>query len=172
MDAEVGIDTHDLRGAKQRAARKERRRRTAPIWIALAAVGGVGFLVGGVYLALMRVPAAPPRTQQIGSVRATFSTDPRVPWSGPAEVKIWVVDAAGAPVSDAEVIVGYEMETDSIGRRMAGMGPPSRIAAHLDAPGLYVAPVNFTMAGQWALYVAIARGGRQEGQGRFLVTVR
>jgi hypothetical protein len=70
------------------------------------------------------------------------------------------------------VIVGYDMESDSIGRRMAGMGPPGRTAAHFESPGRYTAPVNFTMAGQWRVRIAIDRGGRQEGQGEFLVTVR
>jgi hypothetical protein len=64
------------------------------------------------------------------------------------------------------------MQTDSIGRRMEGMGPPSPAVAHLDAPGRYVVPVNFAMAGQWMVRVVIVRGGRQEGQGVFLVTVR
>ncbi|HEX9900198.1 MAG TPA: FixH family protein, partial [Candidatus Methylomirabilis sp.] len=72
----------------------------------------------------------------------------------------------------AKVTVTYDMVTDSIGRRMAGMGPPGRMAAHLDGPGRYVAPVTFTMAGQWRVRVAIDRAGRQEGQGEFLVTVR
>jgi len=140
--------------------------------IALAVVAAAVVLVGGVYLALMRVPAAPPRTQQIGSVRVTFGTDPRVPWTGPAELSVSIVDGRGTPVTDAAVTLTYDMETDSIGRRMAGMGAPARMAAHLDGPGRYVAPVTFTMAGQWRVRVAIARGGRQEGQGEFLVTVR
>lgn len=149
-----------------------RRTRTGSLVVALGITGVVGIVVGGLYFALQRVPAAPPRTQQIGFVRVTFGTDPRVPWTGPAELRLSIVDASGTPVTDAAVTLTYEMATDSIGRRMAGMGPPGRIAAHLDAPGRYVAPVIFTMAGQWRVRVAIARGGRQEGQGEFLVTVR
>jgi hypothetical protein len=93
----------------------------------------VGIVVGGLYLALQLVPAAPPRTQDIGSVRVTFTTDPRVPWAGPAEVTIWVVDAAGFPVAEAEVTLYYDMERDSIGRPMSGMGEPGRSPAGMDS---------------------------------------
>lgn len=149
-----------------------RRFWTGPIGIGLAVVGAIGVLVGGLYLALLRVPAAPPRTQQIGSVRVTFGIEPRAPWAGPAEVMISIVDARGTPVSDAEVTLTYDMETDSIGRRMAGMGEPGRATARMESSGRYTAPVTFPMAGQWAVRVAIARAGRPEGQGAFLVTVR
>ncbi len=172
MGGGAEVDGQELRAVGQRTVLAPQRTWSGPLAIALAAVGAVGMLVGGVYLALERVPAAPPRTQQIGSVRVTFGTDPRVPWSGPAEVKFSIVDATGAPVSDAEVIVSYEMETDSIGRRMAGMGEPGRATARMDSPGRYSAPVTFTMAGQWRVRAAIDRGGSQEGQGEFLVTVR
>lgn len=146
---------------------------TGPLGIGLGAMGALAALVGGVYLALLRVPAAPPRTQQIGSVRATLGSEPRAPWAGvPAELTISIVDRGGAPVSNAKVTVTFDMETDSIGRRMGAMGPPGHIAAHLDAPGRYVAPVTFTMAGQWGVRIAIVRGEQPEGQGVFLVTVR
>ena len=149
-----------------------RRFWTGPIGIGLGVLGAVAVLVGGLYLALQRVPAAPPRTQQIGTVRVTFGTDPRVPWTGPAELTLSIVDASGTPVTNAAVTLTYDMEADSIGRRMAGMRPPGRIAAHLDAPGRYIAPVTFTLAGQWRVRVAISRMGQQEGQGEFWVTVR
>jgi hypothetical protein len=90
----------------------------------------------------------------------------------PALLTVSIVDHRGAPVSDAQVTLSYDMETDSIGRRMEGMGPPGRIAAHLGAPGRYVAPVNIIMAGLWRVRAAIARGGRPEGQGEFPATVR
>ena len=149
-----------------------RRTRTGTLVVVLGVTAVVGIVTGGLYLALQRVPAAPPRTQQIGTVRVTFGTDPRVPWTGPAELKLSIVDASGTPVTNAAVTLTYDMEADSIGRRMAGMRPPGRIAAHLDAPGRYIAPVTFTLAGQWRVRVAISRMGQQEGQGEFLVTVR
>ena len=146
--------------------------RRGSLVVALGVTAAVGIVTGGLYLALLRVPAAPPRTQQIGTVRVTFGTDPRVPWTGPAELKLSIVDASGTPVTDAAVTLTYDMETDSIGRRMGSMRPPGRIAAHLDAPGRYIVPVTFTMAGQWRVRVAISRMGQQEGQGEFWVTVR
>jgi hypothetical protein len=82
------------------------------------------------------------------------------------------VDGGGVSISDAKVSVTYDMETDSIGRPMVGMGDPGRAMARMNSPGRYTALVTFTMAGQWRVRVAIARGGRQEGQGEFLVTVR
>lgn len=155
-----------------RTAPPPRRTWAGPIAIGLGVLGAVAVLVGGLYLALQRVPAAPPRTQQIGSVRVTVGTEPRVPWTGPAELVVSIVDAGGIPVTDASVILTYDMETDSIGRRMASMGEAARATARMDSPGRYRAPVTFSMAGQWAVRVAIARGGQPEGQGVFLVTVR
>jgi hypothetical protein len=149
-----------------------RRTRTGSLVVVLGIIGVVGIVVGGLYFALQRVPAAPPRIQQIGSVRVIFGTDPRVPWTGPAELRLSIVDASGTPVTDAAVTLTYDMEADSIGRRMTGMGAPGPIAAHLGAPGRYVAPVNFAMAGQWRVRVTISRMGQREGQGEFWVTVR
>jgi hypothetical protein len=88
------------------------------------------------------------------------------------DLTISIVGADGTPVTNAEVAVLYDMERDSIGRPMAGMGGPDRAEARLDGPGRYTTPVSFTMAGQWRVRVGIARGGRQEGEGVFLVTVR
>lgn len=157
---------------EERLASASRRLGAGPIVIGLMVTATIGVVVGGAYLALQRVPAAPPRTQEIGSVRTTFETEPRVPWSGPAELIISIVDASGTPVTDAAVTLTYDMETDSIGRRMPGMGEPGRAAARMDSPGRYSAPVRFAMAGQWRVRVAIDRGRRREGQGEFLVTVR
>jgi YtkA-like len=148
------------------------RKRKGPLPIILAVVGLIGVVVGGVYVALLRAPAAPPRTQQIGSVRATFGTEPAVPWTGPAMATMSLQDSGGTPVADAAVTLTYDMETDSSGRRMAGMSEPGRIAARMHAPGRYVAPMTFSMAGQWVVRVAIVRAGREEGQGSFLVIVR
>ncbi len=153
-------------------ARVRRRPWTAPIGIGLMVLAAAAAMVGGVYLVLLRVPAAPSRTQQIGTVRVTFGTDPRVPWSGPAEVTLSVEDANGAPVTDAEVTVTYDMQTDSSGRPMGGMGAPGRATARMASPGRYTTAVTFPMAGQWAVRASIVRGGRPEGQGMFLVTVR
>jgi len=148
------------------------RKRRGPLPIVLAVVGLVGIVVGGVYVALLRVPAAPPRTQHIGSVRVTFATDPRLPWTGPATMVLSMADGNGTAVTDADVSLTYDMQTDGLGRPMAGMGEPGRVTARMASPGRYVAPVTFTMAGQWAVRVSIGRGGRQEGQAMFLVVVR
>ena len=168
-------DATGVKAANATPARTDtapRRRRKSVLVLGLCVFAGIGIVVGGLYLALLRVPAAPPRTQQIGSVRATVETDPHVPWKGPAMLAVSMVDTNETPVTDAEVILAYDMQTDSIGRRMAGMGEPARATADMNAPGRYVAPVNFPMAGQWVVRVAIRRGGRSEGEGVFLVTVR
>jgi hypothetical protein len=91
---------------------------------------------------------------------------------GPAEVTVWLVDATGVPVTDAKVTLTYEMERDSIGRPMRGMGEPGRAMARMDSAARYSVPLTFPMAGQWRARLTIARGGRPEGQGEFLTTVR
>jgi hypothetical protein len=149
-----------------------RGKRLGPWPIVCAVVGLVGVVVGGLYMALLRVPAAPPRTQQIGSIRVTFATDPRIPWTGPATIVLSMADGNGTAVTNADVSLTYGMQTDGIGRAMVGMGEPGRATARMESPGRYLAPVTFTMAGQWAVRVSIERGGRQEGQGMFLLVVR
>ena len=153
-------------------ARCSPRANRSPWLIALAVLGLVGVVVGGVSVALLRVPAAPPRTQQIGSVRVTFGTEPALPWTGPATLMLSIVDADGTAVTDADVSVIYVMQTDGSGRPMAGMGEPGRTTASMIAAGRYVAPVTLPMAGQWGVQVFIARGGQEEGKGTFLVIVR
>jgi hypothetical protein len=148
------------------------RKRNGSLPIVLAVVCLVGVVVGGLYVALLRVPAAPPRTQQIGSVRVAFATDPHVPLRGPATVRLSISAADGTAVTDADVSLTYDMQTDGMGRPMAGMGEAGRARARMEAAGWYVAPVAFSMAGQWAVRVAIDRDGRQEGRGVFLVVVR
>lgn len=172
MTSPQGVEGPGIPRMEGRTGPTPRRIRRGSRLVLLGVTAVVGIVVGGLYIALQLVPAAPPRTQEVGSVRATFTTDPRVPWAGPAEVTIWVVDAVGVPVTDAEVTLQYDMERDSIGRPMSGMGDPGRATARMDSPGRYTAPVTFTVAGQWRVRVAIARAGRPEGQGAFLVTVR
>lgn len=149
-----------------------RGKRNGPWPVVLAVVCLVGVVVGGLYAALLRVPAAPPRTQQIGSVRVAFATDPYVPSRGPATVALSILGADGTAVTDADVSLTYDMQTDGSGRPMAGMGEPGRARARMEAAGRYVAPVAFSTAGQWTVRVAIDRDGRQEGRGVFLVVVR
>jgi hypothetical protein len=87
-------------------------------------------------------------------------------------VALSISNIDSSAVTDADVSLTYDMQTDGIGRPMVGMGPPGRATARMESPGRYVAPVTFTMAGQWAVRVSINRGGQQEGQGMFLVVVR
>jgi hypothetical protein len=83
-----------------------------------------------------------------------------------------MADGNGAAVTDADVSLTYHMQADGTGRPMAGMGEPGRATARMASPGRYGAAVTFTMSGQWAVRVSVERGGRQEGQGMFLLVVR
>jgi hypothetical protein len=87
-------------------------------------------------------------------------------------VALSILGADGTAVTDADVSLTYDMQTDGSGRPMAGMGEPGRARARMEAAGRYVAPVAFSTAGQWTVRVAIDRDGRQEGRGVFLVVVR
>ncbi len=155
-------------GGEGRARSRWRR----PLIVGLAGMAVVGAFAGGLYLALLRVPAAPPRTQDVGRVRATFETQPRVPATGQATLTLVLMDAGGSPVTGASVTFSYDMDRDGLGRPMIRMGPPGRAVASMVSPGRYAAPVAFSMSGQWTVRAAIAFDGQTEGEARFLVAVR
>ena len=71
--------------------------------------------------------------------------------TGPNELRVLVRDAAGAPVDDARVDVGYQME-------MAGMAPMGgRVAAEPSGHGAYRAVLDLGMNGTWQLELSATR---------------
>lgn len=83
--------------------------------------------------------------QMVPGVRVDVALAPDPPHVGPATVTVTLEDEAGRPLTGAMV----ELEGDM---SHAGMVPVLAQAAE-SAPGLYEAPLEFTMPGDWVLSV-------------------
>lgn len=87
-------------------------------------------------------------------VDVELAVDPQPPRQGPANVTVWLRDAAGEPLSGARLQIEGNMNH-------AGMRPSFATPEEV-APGRYQATLDFTMAGDWFLLVgATLADGRQ-----------
>ena len=90
------------------------------------------------------------------SARLSWTLSPGSPAVGPATLTVTLRDTAGSAVTGAKVRLESHMSHP-------GMTPVLAAAAERE-PGVYVAPFNFTMPGDWVLVVsaALPDGGRVE----------
>jgi RND family efflux transporter MFP subunit len=97
---------------------------------------------------------APPESAQF---KVSFRSDPVTPQGGSeAALHVSVQDAAGKPVTDAQVRVNLFMPA----MPAMGMGE-MRAAANLAASGSeYVGPIKVPMSGTWTVTVEVNRGGQ------------
>jgi hypothetical protein len=86
----------------------------------------------------------------------SWTLSPATPVVGPATLTVQLRDAGGTPLAGAQLRVDSFMSHP-------GMAPITAKASER-TPGLYVVPVTFTMAGDWALLVSatLPDGGRVE----------
>lgn len=82
------------------------------------------------------------------AVRVDWTLDPDPPRVGPATFTLTLSDSTGAPITGADVAVEGNMAH-------AGMRPVFADATEADS-GRYVAPIEFTMAGDWFMTVDAA----------------
>ena len=94
--------------------------------------------------------------KKAGDLDVVVKIDKNPPVTGINKMNIAVKDASGKAISDAAVVVNYEMPA------MPGMGAMNyKTNATLKGTD-YQAILNFSMAGAWSVNIKINRGGKTQ----------
>lgn len=94
--------------------------------------------------------------KKAGSYVVEVKLDKNPPITGPNKMEINIKDDKGVKVTDATVVVEYVMPA------MPGM-PAMNYKAKAELSGsLYLAKVNFSMSGAWAVNIKITRAGKTQ----------
>lgn len=109
-------------------------KRFAKVAFGLALLLGLGLVCG-----------CSPKAEAPQALKFEVALDPARPAVGAAKVSVRLTDAAGAPVTSAEVRVEGNMNH-------AGM-KPSFAELHEEEPGVYRGAIEFTMGGDWYLLI-------------------
>lgn len=139
------------RGAKWATTRQVRHMRR---------VGLIGALLA---LTLLILSACGGRATPVSDLRIELRTGAGSVQTGAATLTVQVTDAAGRPVEDAAVSVEGNMIH-------AGMVPVFT-AATGGQDGLYTAPFNWTMGGDWVVTVKVTLPDGRQAQADFPVGV-
>lgn len=95
-------------------------------------------------------------TKKAGDYTVGVALDKNPPITGPNKMAISIKDEKGGDVTDAMVTVGYGMPA------MPGM-PAMNYKAKAELSGSrYLANVNFSMSGAWAVNIKITRAGKTQ----------
>jgi hypothetical protein len=102
---------------------------------------------GSIFFAitLSVLAACTPEPCEDSGLQISWSVSPDPPRMGPSTLTLELLDASGAPVSGARLEVEANMNH-------AGMVPVFG-SGEERAPGTYVAPLEFTMGGDWFVLV-------------------
>jgi hypothetical protein len=95
-------------------------------------------------------------TKKAGDYTIDFATDKNPPVTGKNNLTVGLKDKAGAPVTDAKVVVEYSMPAMS---GMPAMNYKSTAALKGDK---YAAVIEPSMAGAWNIAVKISKGGKTD----------
>jgi hypothetical protein len=94
--------------------------------------------------------------KKAGSYTVEVKLDKNPPITGPNKMEINIQDEKGAKVTDAAVVVEYVMPA------MPGM-PAMNYKAKTELSGSrYLANVNFSMSGAWAVNIKFTRAGKTQ----------
>ena len=94
--------------------------------------------------------------KKAGSYTVEVKLDKNPPITGPNKMEISIKDDKGGNVTDATVVVEYVMPA------MPGM-PAMNYKAKTELSGSrYMANVNFSMSGAWAVNIKITRSGKTQ----------
>lgn len=96
-------------------------------------------------LLLLLVVSCRGSATDLPDINVDLALTPSPPQVGRSEIVLTLTDAAGQPISGAEVELEGNMSH-------AGMAPVLTEATEV-APGRYEAPLEFTMAGDWFILV-------------------
>jgi multidrug efflux pump subunit AcrA (membrane-fusion protein) len=108
----------------------------------------------------MAAQATPPSS---GDLQISMTTAPATPKVGSNRIRVEVKDASGAPVSDAKV----ELNTG-----MTGMAGPKATARPAKDPGVYEAPINLAMGGEWFVEVKVTQPQGVSKSAKFTIQVK
>jgi len=122
----------------------------------------------GAFEAMGRPKAGMPRAQTAAAqLQITLRTEPDPAKVGDNMLRVRVMDAGGAPVTDASVRIKISMPA------MGSMAPMSSEAtlSH-QGNGEYAGPLNIPMAWTWQTAVTVERGGLVVGSKQMSITAR
>ena len=130
---------------------------------------GRRFVVGGVVALMVAVAAHVGAQAQKPALDISFKTTPNPPVTGKNTVEVAVKDAAGKPITDADVSATFFMAA------MPAMKMPemknSVVLKHVK-DGTYSGAGQVMMAGNWEVTVAVKRSGKEIGSRKFPVTAK
>ena len=95
-------------------------------------------------------------TKKAGPYTVLVAIDKNPPVTGPNKMTIGIKDAGSKDVTDATVAVDYGMPA------MPGMPAMNYKSSTSLKDKLYVANLNFSMSGSWAITVKITRAGKTQ----------
>ncbi|MFA5181020.1 MAG: FixH family protein [Syntrophales bacterium] len=95
-------------------------------------------------------------TKKAGPYTVLIAIDKNPPVTGPNKMTIGIKDGGGKDVTDAVVAVDYGMPA------MPGMPAMNYKSGTTLRDKLYVANLNFSMSGPWAITVKITRAGKAQ----------
>lgn len=95
-------------------------------------------------------------TKKAGEYTVMVTIDKNPPVTGNNNVAVGIKDGAGKDVTDATVAIDYGMPA------MPGMPAMNYKSGTSLKNNRYVATVNFSMSGPWAVTIKITRGGKTQ----------
>lgn len=104
-------------------------------------------------------------TKVAGNYMVNLNIDHNPPVAGENQVAVNIKDKSDKDVTDAKVVIGYDMPA------MPGMPAMSHKADTTFQDNSYNATIDLMMAGPWTITVNIDRGGQVQ-KARFTVDVR
>jgi nitrogen fixation protein FixH len=135
--------------------------------------GRCGFAVAGAAIALaitIAIPlqaAAQTEASKKPAIGIMFTSKPSPPKTGDNTFEVILKDAAGKPITDADVTAMFYM---------AKMGPmpemKNNVTLKHEKDGRYVGTGQVMMAGKWDVTVKVKRGGKEIASKKFPVTAQ
>jgi YtkA-like len=137
--------------------------------------GTFGVAAAAAAIALTIATAAPrhvaaaqqPAAGQKPTVDITLTSKPSPPKTGDNTFEVMVKDAAGKPVTDAEVTAMFVMPKMGTMPEMK-----NNVTLKHEKEGRYVGKGQVMMAGKWDVTVMVKRAGKEIGSKKFPVTAK
>ena len=134
--------------------------------------GRFGFLAAGAAIALaITIPLPAAAAQAAASKKPTvdimLTSKPSPPKTGDNTFEVMVKDAAGKPVTDAEVTAMFLMAATKTMPEMK-----NNVTLKHTKDGTYVGMGQVAMAGMWDVTVMVKRAGKEIGSKKFPITAK